>query len=203
MAFLLECHLIKKNWPIYNRALKKFEPKYGLLDYEDQNGYIRLSICQVRKNVKPIYYFNSVHESTQLLLRLVQEFELDLRLCSFFSNPNAPKEIKEIVAQKNFPEIEDYNLKVTQAIESLTDQKRSFVILDKGRNLNEKSYIYYKDNKVHAIGFVENEDENLDIENIVSQDDLVINNVYMNHLAESYAALYPNKVLQLKGVPLE
>jgi DNA polymerase-3 subunit epsilon len=57
MAFLKECHLIKKIWPIYNRALKKYEPKYGLLDYEDQNGYIRLSICQVRKNVRPIYFF--------------------------------------------------------------------------------------------------------------------------------------------------
>lgn len=201
MAFLLECHLIKKNWPIYNRALKKFEPKYGLLDYEDQNGYIRLSICQVRKNVKPIYYFNSVHESTQLLLKLVQEFELDLRLCSFFSNPNVPKESKEVRSNKTLPELEEYNLKVTQAIESLTDQKRSFVILDKGRNMNEKSYVYYKDNKVYAIGFVENEDENMDIDNIVGQDDLVINNFYMNHLAESYATLYPNKVLQLKAVP--
>ena len=201
MAFLLECHLIKKNWPIYNRALKKFEPKYGLLDYEDQNGYIRLSICQSRKNVKPIYYFNSVHESTQLLLKLVQEFELDLRLCSFFSNPNAPKESKDVPSNKTLPELEEYNLKVTQAIESLTDQKRSFVILDKGRHMNEKSYVYYKDNKVYAIGFVENDDENIDIENIVGQDDLVINNFYMNHLAESYATLYPNKVLQLKGVP--
>jgi len=75
------------------------------------------------------------------------------------------------------------------------------VILDKGRNMNEKSYVYYKDNKVYAIGFVENEDENMDIDNIVGQDDLVINNFYMNHLAESYATLYPNKVLQLKAVP--
>src|SRR5690606_20452504 len=33
MALLFECNLIKKIWPIYNRALKKFEPKFGLISF--------------------------------------------------------------------------------------------------------------------------------------------------------------------------
>ena len=203
MAFLKECHLIKKIWPIYNRALKKYEPKYGLLDYEDQNGYIRLSICQVRKNVRPIYFFGSVHDSTQFLLKLIKDFELDLRLCSFFANPTALKEVRDFTAREDLPQVEEYNNKVTQAIESLTEQKRSFVIIDKGRESTEKSYVYFKDNKVHALGFIDKELEFDDIEDLITQDNLVVHNFYMNHLVESFARLYPNKVMHLKGLPLE
>jgi DNA polymerase-3 subunit epsilon len=203
MAFLKECHLIKKIWPIYNRALKKYEPKYGLLDYEDQNGYIRLSICQVRKNVRPIYFFGSVHDSTQFLLKLIKDFELDLRLCSFFANPTALKEVRDFTAREDLPQVEEYNNKVTQAIESLTEQKRSFVIIDKGRESTEKSYVYFKDNKVHALGFIDNELEFDDIEDLITQDNLVVHNFYMNHLVESFARLFPSKVMHLKGLPLE
>src|SRR5690606_32756918 len=44
IAFLLEAVEIKRLWPENNRALKRFEPKYGLYSYEDQKGYIRLAI---------------------------------------------------------------------------------------------------------------------------------------------------------------
>jgi DNA polymerase-3 subunit epsilon len=30
---------IKDLWPVYNKALKRFEPKYGLFEYEARNGY--------------------------------------------------------------------------------------------------------------------------------------------------------------------
>src|SRR5690606_22977795 len=38
IALLLEAAEIKRLWPIYNRAMKRFEPKFGLYSYEDQNG---------------------------------------------------------------------------------------------------------------------------------------------------------------------
>lgn len=204
MALLKECHLIKKNWPIYNRALKKYEPKYGLLDYEDQNGFVRLTICQIKKNVRPIHYFNTVHESTQLLLKLQREFDLDLRFCGFYNNPLAVRESREISTQHTeYPNVDEYNEKVTRAIESLTEHTKSFLILDKGRVSSEKSYVYYKDNKVHAIGFIANDLEIQDIEEIIGQENLVLNNFYMNNLALNYANQYPNKVLVLKGITLE
>ena len=38
MALVLECTEIKKIWPAYNRALKRFMPKYGLYQYQARNG---------------------------------------------------------------------------------------------------------------------------------------------------------------------
>ena len=175
-----------------------------LLDYEDQNGFVRLTICQIKKNVRPIHYFNTVHESTQLLLKLQREFDLDLRFCGFYNNPLAVRESREISNQHTeYPNVDEYNEKVTRAIESLTEHTMSFLILDKGRVSSEKSYVYYKDNKVHAIGFISNDLEIQDIEEIIGQENLVLNNFYMNNLALNYANQYPNKVIVLKGLTLE
>jgi DNA polymerase-3 subunit epsilon len=136
-------------------------------------------------------------------LKLIKDFELDLRLCSFFANPTALKEVRDFTAREDLPQVEEYNNKVTQAIESLTEQKRSFVIIDKGRESTEKSYVYFKDNKVHSLGFIDNELEFDDIEDLITQDNLVVHNFYMNHLVESFARLFPSKVMHLKGLPLE
>jgi len=48
MALILEATQIQKFWPENNRALKRFEQKYALYEYVDQNGYIRLGI-QIQK----------------------------------------------------------------------------------------------------------------------------------------------------------
>jgi DNA polymerase-3 subunit epsilon len=34
MALLLECSEIKQLWPIHNKSLKRFEPKFGLFEYK-------------------------------------------------------------------------------------------------------------------------------------------------------------------------
>ena len=44
MAFLYECVEIRRLWPAYNSSLKRFEQTYGLYLYEDQAGYLRLTI---------------------------------------------------------------------------------------------------------------------------------------------------------------
>jgi DNA polymerase-3 subunit epsilon len=47
-GLLLECTEIK-DWPVYNKALKRFEPKYGLFEYEARNGYRYLAIGKLTK----------------------------------------------------------------------------------------------------------------------------------------------------------
>ncbi|MVZ67220.1 DNA polymerase III subunit epsilon [Sphingobacterium sp. DK4209] len=203
MAFLMECDMIKKIWPIYNRALKKYDPKYGLISYEDQNGYLRLSVCQIRKHITPLYAFNTVLESTQFLLQLINSFALELRLCAFFNSQKGEKDGAEPSLSKEPVDVANYNEKVLAAIESLQNNKRSFVIVDRGRHEEEKSYIYFKENKVFALGFVQNDLEINDIEEVVVNESLVHSNFYMNNLAINYAKEHPSRVQQLTGIPLE
>lgn len=203
MAFLMECDMIKKIWPIYNRALKKYDPKYGLISYEDQNGYLRLSVCQIRKHITPLFAFNTVHESTQFLLQLINSYSLEFRLCSFFNSEKSNTERAEGLLKKELPDITEYNDRVLEAIESIQNSKRSFVIIDRGRHAEEKSYIYYKENKVFALGFVDNDLEFNAIDDVVENESLVHSNFYMNNLAMNFARLNPSRVQYLVGEPLE
>ena len=46
IALLLECAEIKKLWPIYNRALKRFEFNFGLYEYEARSlSLIHIYMC--------------------------------------------------------------------------------------------------------------------------------------------------------------
>src|SRR6218665_1107835 len=67
MALLLECTEIKKLWPTYNRALKRFEAKFGIYQYEARNGYKYLAIGKVSKFQICIHEFSSLYEGINLL----------------------------------------------------------------------------------------------------------------------------------------
>ena len=81
MAFLMECVEIRRLWPVYNRSLKRFEQIYGLYVYEDQSGYLRLTIEKKKQNLPAYYSFNGLAEGWQILRKLVRQFELCPKLC--------------------------------------------------------------------------------------------------------------------------
>ncbi len=54
MAFLMECVEIRRLWPAYNSSLKRFEQTYGLYAYEDQSGYLRLTIEKKKQNLQAV-----------------------------------------------------------------------------------------------------------------------------------------------------
>ncbi len=81
MAFLLECVEIRRLWPAYNRSLKRFEQIYGLYIFEDQSGYLRLTIEKKKQNLPAYYSFNGLAEGWQILRKLVRQFELCPKLC--------------------------------------------------------------------------------------------------------------------------
>jgi DNA polymerase-3 subunit epsilon len=56
-GFIVECTEIKDLWPAYNKALKRFEPKYGLFEYE-ADGYRYLAIGKLTKNQSCIETFD-------------------------------------------------------------------------------------------------------------------------------------------------
>lgn len=192
MALLMECQMIKKHWPIHNRALKKFEPKFGLLCYEDQNGYLRLVVSKFGKNMEAIQFFERAMDANQFLLQLIETFHLDTKLCAFHA-PSAESTRKRL--SHDLPNVSEYNDRVNNALAHIRTQNNTFMLFDRGRNLDEKSYIYYRQNRLHAFGFVDVSNQSSDIEDIVSEKDLCSSNFYMNTLVLQYAERFPQKVV--------
>ena len=191
MALLMEYQMIKRHWPTYNSALKKYDPKFGLICYEDQKGYQRLLVSKFSKHTEAIQYFERASDANQLLLKLLEDFHLESKLCFFYSPQS---EIKPKISYDNLPAIDEYNMRVQQAIEYINENRSTFMLIDQGRLVEEKSYIYYKDNNLHAFGFIDASNQTTHLEDIVSEKDRCISNYYMNSLVLQYAERFPSKV---------
>jgi len=191
MALLMECNFIKTYWPKHNSALKKFEPKYGLVQYEDQNGYIRLLVTPFNKNAHTIQFFERASDANQLLLNLIEKYNLDTKLCYFYSEGDT---LKVKVDYKNIPSQEIYNNNVLEAIDYIKSNSSTFTIIDQGRTLEEKSYIYYKENQLYAFGFIDINNQQDHIEDLIQSKDRCTSNYYMTSLVLQYAERFPSKV---------
>lgn len=194
MSLLTECKLIKQHWPEHNRALKKYEPKFSLIHYTDQRNYIRLVVSPYDKHAKAIQHFERPYEANQLLLQLMNEFEIDHKLCFFYSVSN---EFKPRYKAEDYPDVQSHNNKVERALEKVREQASSFIIIDQGRHLNEKSYILFKNNTLYAFGYFDIETQVSNYEDLVKAEEKCISNYYMNALVLQYIERFPSKVIHL------
>lgn len=192
MALLLECTEIKKLWPTYNRALKRFEAKFGIYQYEARNGYKYLAIGKVSKFQICIHEFNSLHVGINLLRSLAEQFEIDHRFCKY-SRPEEGEffytpEIKEL------PDVFLHNEQVDSAIDFLLNNRPTFAIIDKGRSADERSCIWVENGRFHGMGYIPRDVAVNDPEDVKSYVTLYKSNQYIEQLIFAYAEKYPGKV---------
>ncbi|NGM64042.1 exonuclease domain-containing protein [Sphingobacterium sp. SGR-19] len=193
MALLMECQMIKKHWPVHNRALKRYEPKFVLIHYEDIRGYSRLAISKAARHANSIRYFETAQEANLFLANLLEEFNLTPILCSFYSPSTETREDRKIQVE-TLPSLEEHNQLIDSVFQQLSDRKRSFLLIDRGRNEEESSYVYFKEDKLYAFGFVEFIQQWSSVEDIVSYKDKCISNFYMQQIVLQYTERYPEKV---------
>lgn len=192
MALLLECTEIKKLWPTYNRALKRFEAKFGIYQYEARNGYKYLAIGKVSKFQICIHEFNSLHTGINLLRSLAEQFEIDHRFCKY-SRPEEGEffytpEVKEL------PDVLLHNEQVDNAIDFLLNNRPTFAIIDKGRTSDERSCIWVENGHFHGMGYIPRDVAIQDPEDVKSYVTLYKSNQYIEQLIFAYAEKYPGKV---------
>ncbi|WP_437919526.1 exonuclease domain-containing protein [Sphingobacterium sp. LRF_L2] len=193
MALLMECQMIKKHWPIHNSALKKYEPKFALITYQDIRGYNRLAVSKINTQTKSLRYFETATEANLFLTKLMRSFSLPPLLCTFYSPATQTKEDRT-TAYTDIPSSDTCNDNLLMVFEHLENEKQSFLLIDNGRYEDEKSYIYFKENKLYAFGFTELQDNWQNAEDVVSYRDKCISNFYMQHIVLQYAERYPEKV---------
>lgn len=196
MALLLECTEIKTLWPTYNRALKRFEPKFGLYQYEARNGYKYLAVGKLSKFQSCIEHFNSLYDGINLLQSLAQQFELDYRFCKYCTVVEENFQKNDL---SNLPDITFHNEQIENAIEFLLNSRPTFAIIDKGRSTDERSCIWVENGHFYGMGYIASDitiTEPSDVKNYVTA---YRGNQYMLHLIIAYAEKYPRKVFFSKN----
>lgn len=191
MALLMECQNIKQHWPKFNKALKRYEPKFGLMQYEDQNGFIRLLVAPFTANAQAIQFFERATEGNQLLLQIINDFSLHASLCTFYTER---ENIKSKIDYSQLPEASIYNSKIKEALEYIKSKSNTFTIIDQGRTLDEKSYVHFKDDQLYAFGFFDIDHQFQNLEELIPSKDKCQSNYYMSSLVLQYAERFPSKV---------
>jgi DNA polymerase-3 subunit epsilon len=160
IALLLESYEIKKYWPAYNRSQKKTHQNFGLYQYEDMEGYLRISVGNVQKHQQPLLYFRYISDAREFLIEKTQEFNLCPKLCGLQKAPGYCLDYhmgicKGACIKKELPD--EYNKKVLSTIASFEDSGKSYVIKGEGRKKGEYSVVLVEKGKYLGFGFIPKE----------------------------------------------
>ncbi|TDE05688.1 exonuclease domain-containing protein [Flavobacterium sandaracinum] len=192
MALLLECSEIKQLWPIHNKALKRFEPKFGLFEYEARNGYRYLAIGKLAKNQNCLETFDSIYRGINLLQELAKQFEIDQRFCKYGSMSDGVFTTHNDTAA--LPEIEVHNDTIQVAIDFYLNSRPSFAIIDKGRTTDERSCIWVENGHFFGMGYLDSDLVITDPSQVKEYVTPCKSNQYIMQLIFSHAQKYPRTV---------
>ena len=200
MACILESTEIKKRWPVFNAAQKRWEDVYGIFLYEDQNGYHRLAIDKNRKRLHPVYTFHYLVDGHAIIRKLIREFNLCPRLCFLQKDNDRCEGIADsycMGACEQTEPAEVYNERVMKATASLQAQP-SFIILDKGINGDDQSCILISGGTFYGMGYIPSDMTITSMEMIKDYLTTYKENSYILNLVNGYAARFPKKVIMLE-----
>ena len=163
LALLHESEEIKSIYPKYNRAQRKSGEAVGLFSYEDQKGIIHLAYNRLKLIPNAMMKYYSVAEARKHIENLCEEFELCPKYCHLQTNVSSCfhyqiKECKGVCCGKE--SIENYNLRVKEAINSVGIGAENLVIKETGRSENEVGFALILDGIYKGFGYVDSDQAN-------------------------------------------
>ncbi|WP_316849005.1 exonuclease domain-containing protein [Pedobacter agri] len=201
MALILEANEIKRLWPENNRAMKRYEHKYDLYVFEDQNGYMRLAIDKHKKNNKSLQSFNSLLEGYNFLNHLIEKYQLCARLCYLQKTATKCKAHDNgqcFGACSSIETVAVYNKRLSNALDDIQSLQPSFALIDDGREEEELSCLVVENGKFYGMGYFKDkaylEDGLAPIKNDLS---IYQSNSYILNLILTHAEQFPQKLYKL------
>ncbi len=187
IALLKESEEIKKHKPLYNKAQRKRRVSFGLYSYFDRKGYHRLMLKKNSGIETPHASFESMKEATNALFNWVDEFDLCQQLCGFYDGTHgcfrySIKQCKGACVGEEPPQ--EYNERVEALLKSLSCRFENAVIIDKGKDGDDKSLVMIENGTYIGYGYISNDntvtlpdgfkdfietmEDNLDVRRIIS-----------------------------------
>ncbi|HSM64065.1 MAG TPA: exonuclease domain-containing protein [Gillisia sp.] len=156
IALLKENEEIKQNKPKYNKALKKSIFKYALYHFVDENGYINLKIGKADARKKNITTFTNLQQAKSVLHNIVEKHQLCQRLTGLHKGDGncfsyTIKSCKGACISIETPE--EYNSRVMEVIDLHSFHNQNMLVIDRGREIDEKSALLVEDGIFKGIGF--------------------------------------------------
>lgn len=198
VALLKESEEIKRVKPIHNRALRRNIFTHALYSFKDENNYLNLKIDIADGRKKPITTFSNRQSGKSFITKAVEDYNLCQKLSGLYKTKTScfKYEIKECEGaciKKETPEA--YNKRVQSLIEKNSYTNKNMVIIDRGREVDERSAILIQNGVFKGLGFF---NLNYQINNIEILESIITpmnNNRHTQHIIQSY--LRKNKRLKV------
>ena len=158
IALLKEQEEIKENQPKLNIKYKNTLFPIGFRTVKDINGYLNITIEQIKNKEKYLFVFNNKFNAILKLNQWIKDYELCENL-STLSNKKTTcvqynlKKCKGACCYKESANF--YNDRVSKLLNTLNFIYPTLLIIDKGRNVNEKSFIFIEDYIIRGYGYYE------------------------------------------------
>ncbi|MAU26503.1 MAG: DNA polymerase III subunit epsilon [Muricauda sp.] len=155
LALLMESAAIKRHFPPYNRAQKRFAKAYAIFSYEDRNGLQHLAYNTLKNVHEPIQVFYNPTDCRTFLKQLCDTFSLCPKYCHLQNGNGLCTHCAD--SCEKTASIDTYNQKVDKAILSSRQGKTSYLIKEKGRTPQEDALIAVKDGIYQGYAFIDRE----------------------------------------------
>ena len=189
VALLKESEEIKRNNPIYNRALRRKIFTHALYSFVDENNYINLKIDIADGRKNPITTFTNRQGGKSFMFSAVEDYNLCQKLTGIYNTKTSCfkydiKECNGACINKESPEA--YNKRVETLINKNSYKNKNMVIIDRGRDVDERTAILIENGIFKGLGFF---NLNYQINNIEVLSSIITpmeNNRDTQHIIQSY-----------------
>ncbi|MBZ4192106.1 exonuclease domain-containing protein [Niabella beijingensis] len=203
MAAVKESTEIRRLWPRFNASQKRREELYGIISYEDQNGYLRLCVDRMTRGRTLLSSYHQIENARASLRQLVHDYALCPRLCfieaPLYDEALHRQQCRGACEKEERPE--DYNGRVLEAIRHLNEQP-SFAIVDSGIHQDERSCILVWKGSFYGMGFIS---DTIPIEQPDQLRESITpykENSTITNMLFAYAKRYPSKIIRFESLNL-
>lgn len=172
IALLKESEEIKKFRPKYNRQQKRTLYACGLYSSIDKDGYIRFALKKTGKeNSIPITSFENMTEARKVLGRLAERHWLCQKLCGLYETEGACfhysiRQCNGACIGKEPKQV--YNARARKLIEDMNYDHENMIIIDKGRNPEERSVVSIENGLYRGFGYIDISTAYLNLEDLLA-----------------------------------
>lgn len=157
VALLKEIEEIKRIKPIHNRAIQSNIFSYALYSFMDDDGYINLKIDKADGRKKWITVFSNRQSAKSFLVNAVDHYQLCPKLAGLNATKGSCSKVESneclgACIQNESPE--EYNKRVLELIEKNSLESKDMAIIDRGREVDERSVILIEHGVFKGLGFV-------------------------------------------------
>ena len=158
IALLKEDQEIKENQPKFNYKNKyRFFP-IGIRLTHNKNGYLFLKIEQILTSKKYFHVCKTKHEAKNKLRFWIEKYKLCQNLSSLSNGKKICSRFHLNLCRgacfKDESKIK-YNKKINTLINDMKLKYETFIMIDKGRSINEKSYVLVENDEIKGYGYYE------------------------------------------------